>query len=312
MSLLGDTEILTESGWKRLDEFNGDIRVGGYDSDYSSIKWETATDLKQKRFEGSLHHLRYNKLSIDLTVTEDHNILFRDHKIKHNAARKVQARDFECCFSNKLLCSGNILQSTEEHMTYDDKVAVAVSLAKTQEFSIPENNIRYVKFLPKYIPEIARLQHILSNANIDYEKERIGKNVNANFTAAIPERMQRRLDWVNPTMRSYTWIDEFMHELYLWKRGGRIEDIEQCSFATGSNTDAACIHTLCAIGGFRCHRTTLSGVMKHWFVLHKTDENSTHFVERTLIPYGGQVYSVLVPSGNIVIKQNNCVHIVGC
>lgn len=68
----GDTEVLTPSGWVRLDEYSGD-QVAAYDMQTGAINFENPLTYFRKR---SNKVYTYEDRNISISATNDHNLLF--------------------------------------------------------------------------------------------------------------------------------------------------------------------------------------------------------------------------------------------
>jgi len=310
----GDTEVLTEAGWRRFDTLDKTLKVAQYQSDYGTVSFAPPLRHIEKPFEGSLYNFKYDKLGIDITCTEDHDLLVKDDKLRYGMAVKEQARLFEPSFHKKFICAGE-LANTDTEMTWEELFRVAYSSNTTFDLSLdlegfPEH--KSVKFFIQGNKQIENFKLILENVGYYHTIDHKKKAPIANFHVQVPKHIKKDLNWINLGTLSATWCEAFVSELYLWYNGGIKNDLEKCDYSSKSMQDIDAVQSICAISGYKAvfHPKKWN---KNTYILtmRRECDTPTGNVETTIIPYAGNVYCVTMPQGNIIVRQNNRVIVIG-
>lgn len=309
----GETEILTEKGWKRFTNLDESTKVAQYDQEYGKITWVKPLRYISKHFEGSLINFKHDKLAIDITSTEDHDLLIQDHNSRYNMCRKVKADEFIPDFNHKFICAGK-LTGEQQALTAKEKLLIAGNANPVQEFKLnPDEDFKYWKFFIEGVEKIIYFKSLVSELGYTYQedvKKSLHRN-SADLTIKVPKDADLTLDWINTSAISSSWCEQALTEFYFWKNEGNPNDGCKLKMSVDSNT-ANTLQILCALGGFKCHYVSqpFSKQLKT-LTISKECVISTANAAKVVIPYAGMVYCVTVPNGNIIIKQRNRVIIVG-
>lgn len=115
--LLGENEVLTKDGWKRLDEINGQEVVYTFDKEKNKIGISPILKVHKFFYEGNMLRLT-NKKKLDLTMTPNHRMLLWNRKDEPyyitaaEACEKWKNKDSQLSHS-KILSSGEWESETE-------------------------------------------------------------------------------------------------------------------------------------------------------------------------------------------------------
>ncbi len=77
--LLGTTEVLTGTGWKRLDEMTGQENVYSYNMDCGDIELQPVKRTIKREHNGTMYRL-FNGKKMDITMTPQHKVLLWDRQ----------------------------------------------------------------------------------------------------------------------------------------------------------------------------------------------------------------------------------------
>lgn len=316
-----DTEILTCVGWIRFDELEKGLKVAQYEPSTGSITFVEPLNYIDKEYKGDMVTFKSGYIA-DLTATADHDFLYL-HSYKGGLqARKVQFQDFDPHYRKKLIVSGFKTDGVE-CLSPLDKFKIALQADGSIDLRINGrfSGCRVSTFSLKKKRKKERLVDILQELGWEYtEKECPHRDGFSYFRVKSPSdiHLSKTFDWVDLSEVSASWAEEFLIELGHWDGHfveGRSERITYVS-TDKYNTDV--VQALSTLAGWSCtigvRQDDRKDSFKDCFVanLHAdTTFRGTGNVEKITTYYEGRVMCVSVPSGNIIVRQNDRVAITG-
>lgn len=314
----GDTEILTNDGFKRFDELNGTEMVMQYNENGS------LTVVKPERFVKNYFNDNLLKLSYQgknskwqHISTPNHNrILFNSN----NEFFKIPAIDSKKHPTYKYPLSGIYDNDIKE--IYDDNlIKLHVAFQADGNIKNSEYNYGYISF--KKESKNIRLKEILDNLQIQY---------NYKFDNGYHSYYLGRIDKINLIFKdkNKTFTREFINnlslrqkqlfinELQYWDGSGwsGVKDNYIDYFSTNKN-NIDLIQEVTHMIGKQAILYIKPGLGKYegktYYALRIKDRaySCQQNLKEEYIPYNDYVYCVTVPSNMIMIRQNGIIQITG-
>jgi hypothetical protein len=314
--LPGETEVLTPSGWVRLDAFRGGViaqpHAGG------RISWTAPLAKVEKHFSGSL--LRYEGRDLSITTTPSHNV------VAVRGGQWIKQRASDVYAFGDLPRSGTIDDGPGIGLTRE-QIAICLAVAADASIDVRKQSYaggsarnlgresRYARLRFKKDRKIARLEALLNAAGLPFSKstQACGGTF---FGVPLP-------DWVPGRSLPWSWIADatnqerefILAELVHWD-GNHVPNRTQHEFATRIKEQADFVQALCHLSG-RCSsimgRTNDFGSWHKVSVLHGKRHSSWQMAKRGAIevPFDGTVYCLQMPSGYLMVRQEGDIHITG-
>ncbi len=318
-----DTEILTEKGWVKFESLPKNLKVAQYNSDNQEVSFTTPVEYVDKEYQGDMVSFKSTKSGVDLTATADHDLLYL-HSYKDGLkATKVKFSEFEPHYRKKLIVSGFKADGEWESLTPKDRFLIALQADGSLDYRIKEygKNTGYkkVKFSLKKERKNERLQAILEELGWEYKKTYQEKRDDYLWTVKSPDLdISKTFNWVDLTKVTSTWAEEFIRELMYWDGHDVNKDGNTIYYSSTEESNIDVIQALATFANIKCSRSTqvdnrkdtFKDIHRLWMYLD-TSSTPTGRVEKTTRTYIGRVMCVSVPTGNIIVRQNGKVAIVG-
>lgn len=313
----GETEILTEGGWIRLDHYqNG--RVAQWDHGVISFVYPLAK--VEKEYSGDL--VRYEQRGYLSITTPYHNMIAvskSGNVYKHRAidGPNSNADHIPRCG----VCEGEGIELTYEQIALCIAVSAdaAIDVRKLSYACGPSRKLpiesRYARFGFKKQRKIDRLRIILSLCGINSSDTEIAHGYRS-ICFGLP-------DWVPGRMLPVEWIAQatleqrvfILDELIYWD-GNSVPNRTMTEYSSKYKENVDFVQAMCFTSG-RC-----SSIIKRknsfgeWYKVsilnNKTTSSWQQLKEkRQLTHHDVMVYCVQVPSGAILIRQEDKVSVSG-
>lgn len=304
----GDTEILTDRGYIRMDTLTNTDKIAQFNDD-STIEFVSPIRLIKKQYTG------------DLCVWQPrrgHTIKMTPHHVQplyFNKSGKIKESyigDIRFNQNNNLIVSGAGV-GHKCNLSPIDRLAIALQADGSMDGYSNDKNRWDIK-VKKSRKKIRLLQLLIDSgvsfhelATTDdcvryrcYTDKTITKDLQTHFNLDI----------------SYDYAREFVNEISLWD-GSVLDGFLYYSCTQKNNVDF--VSAVATLGGFSCKQTiqednrseTYSSVHR----LHMRDKkySNCHYTQKTMKTefYSGLVYCVEVPSHKIIVRANGYTFITG-
>lgn len=300
-----DTEILTPSGWQRLDSYDGKSLVAQYNFDTEEIEFVKPENYGKVISE---NNYIYKDRNISLDITDEHKTLFITR-----AGKKVKD-DFKNLVgkSGYMPVAGYI---KKEYPISDDMTRFIAMFISDGNYS----SLGKIRFGFKKPRKIKRCKEILNKLGVIYTNPREGK-----FYLPLKGN-----EWVYNTLakvsdnKALKWdiLNQCNGDIYLQEAGnwdGHINFYNQVTFSTTIKITADIMQ---AMGHLNGYMVSLRG--QHYkdrgirYVLGYSlrKKNKARVNLKNAKPYtvagGKEMWSVTVPSRNLVVRKDNKVVLSG-
>lgn len=310
----GDAEVLTPTGWCRLDAWNGEP-VAQWHSD-GRLTMATPTNGVRKQFDGELVHV--SKKGYVSITTPNHSLVTvqRDGRVRKTAADSFPQSQADVIPRVGELDGPGIGLS-------DDQLRFAIAVAADATIDqrvvgrphpgLQAREARYARFGLKRDRKIARLRKLADRCNLSVSDTAIADGYRS-LCMPLP-------DWVPGRHLPHEWLTTaslrqrkvLLEELVHWD-GNHVPYRNQHEFSTKHADQAVWAQTLAHTAG-RCstiiHRSNRWG---RWFkvsILHGKRHTVAQFVRKTQKRYSGPVYCVSVPTSMLLVRQDGCITVSG-
>lgn len=331
--LTSDHEVLTNYGWKRIDEIAVDDKVAQWDYTTRGISFIKPERIIKERYNGLLYCFSDNNGNVSQITTAKHRLpVIYPYWTNESQPECRFAEEVKFHGGNGLPTSG-YLTSGGRHMTPQERLYVAVQADGSlcsDNYDGSRSGHRHYRFGLKKQRKIDRLYYLcqLANWNItelntsDREKEGI-----RTFIIFVPNseynKEAKTFDWFNLDEISYEWAMDFLDEIQYWDGNktlnGNIRYI---------NSNKSCIDKvsiLTHLTGQRGHITVIpprSGVLMPNGKYSNTKESyQVHISQRPYVAgnsivksafeYTGDVYCLTVSTGYFLIRHNGAISVTG-
>ena len=298
----GQTEILTETGWIRLDQYRTG-RIAQYD-DLFGIRFEEPTAYYKLAYNGPLLHFKNEH--IDLRLTPDHRCLTRNRKtnVQNVYPAANYPRDQQQLHGAKY--RPDLLAFAE---LSDGQLRLLAAIQADGHIAGTG-----VDFSFKKKRKAKRLKEILQQLGMFYRDY----STKGRFRYFIPHNVNTVLRHFEPGKllpRRLLHLPRPQRELFLeevWQWDGVAA--KRNHYASKHKHNADLVATLCALNGWRAvvrrYQNTRGAVV---WIVDKTerDYSLTTNIVRSTRHYTGYVYCVSVPSSYVLVRRNNRVQITG-
>lgn len=297
----GDTEILTESGWQRFDQYNGD-RVAQYNMGTKAISFVNPLGYGRVR-SGSI--MEYEDRNISLTMTSNHECLM---VTRHGVLVKDEA-------INLVGKSGYMISAGYHKSDYEDELFTRLLAMIVSDGNIRPNMIR-LGFKKKR--KIDRCKYLLDEYGLKYSMNFSHEKGVTSFVVRDFNFYKRVSTYVSRDKTLYwkclTKIDGsiYLDEARLWDGNTNYDfSQERSSFSSSNQQTLDVMQAMGVINGIRVIRyenhISYRPIGRE---LSRVNLKNLHF-----IPGNQFMYCVSVPDGNIVIRkdgkpslQGNCIN----
>jgi ribonucleotide reductase beta subunit family protein with ferritin-like domain len=314
-----DTELLTERGWVSFEELTEDIKVAQYNQDTQEINFVYPENYISKDYSGNLVNFKSDYL-VNLTATEDHDLLYLHSYKEGLKPRKVKFSEFEPHYRKKIIKSGYKRSGTKSSLSTYEKFLIALQADGTIDYRINGKfcNHRVATFSLTKERKKQRLESILQELGWEYTIS--PKDSRFSYRVAIPLEfsISKIFDWVSLSDIDSAWAEEFLIELGHWDGHFVNNQENRITFVTTEPYNANVVQSIAVLCGWSCTHSIREDNRKETYLdchVLNLNQDVTFFgtgnVEKTTYPYSGKVMCVSVPQGNIIVRQNNKVAVVG-
>ena len=317
-----ETEILTENGFIRFDQLDKNIKVAQYNSESDGITYVNPIRYIKNYTTDDLVHM-YSDNGIDLITTKNHEMLIFDRK--KNQIKKTYAIDLKKSTNNLMLVSSlnTVSRENQDELSYYEKLELAFqadgSYHSMYSGKYKDSNKCSILFsfskerkLKEFEKTFTTANKLKSHCKTDNKKERkrfILENV-------LKNKLSKNLrDIFDITKFSTKKAIAFLDYLMIWD--GHITKEGAYYYSSKIKDNVEFVQEICIIAGKKTrlgiqidNRSDTFSDIYRIYISH-TNKFTTSRIKTSLVKYNGYVYCVEVPDGNIVVRRNNKVIIVG-
>jgi ribonucleotide reductase beta subunit family protein with ferritin-like domain len=236
---------------------------------------------------------------------------------------KVKFNDFEPHYRKKIIVSGWKQEGEWESLTAKDRFLIALQADGSLDYRIKEygknTGLKKVRFSLKKDRKNQRLQEILDELGWKYTKTYNQKREDFNWYVWCPDlTISKTFNWVDLSKATSLWSEEFIKELMYWDGHDVNKDGQTIYYSSVESSNVDVIQALATFANIKCSRSlqqdnrkaSFKDTHRVWLYLDSS-YIPTGRTQKTITNYIGRVMCVSVPTGNIIVRQNNKVAIVG-
>lgn len=313
----GGVEVLTPTGWCRLDQYQGQMVVQALPS--GELSMVTPLARIEKNFVGNL--IKFKSKGCSITVTPGHNMV----GISDSGWRKFPAKDGPYSKADLIPRSG-MMDGKGISLT-DDQIAFAIAISADASIrslkgdpdqspgwgSRPPKEKRYAVMGFKKSRKIERMRGLISRLKLQASDRPNAKGYTG-ICVSIP-------DWVPGRMLPWSWIEDatleqrefILAELVEWD-GNKVSNRTQTEYSSKHYDNSSWVQAMAHTSG-RCSTIIeRSNTYGEWFktsILNGKKTSSWQAYSPSYIPHDGMVYCVQVPSGYLMVRHEGHISIVG-
>lgn len=331
-------EFLSETGWKRISDYNGVDKVLQYNEDGSA---NFVFPLKYIAKEYHDKWVSFQGSGLDMVVTKDHDLVVsKDYHDRDMSLFKIKAIDV---YEKSLHCNNPHLKIPKT-FSYDGNIdenewilrlAIAINAdghynpllthygnskrtGRNTRFTNNDTSIRDVYVVSvKKLRKVERMRFLLKQAEITYDEKIYGEYTAFKFSFPFNPK-QFPVEWYHLSNKCK---EILLDELFNWdgsvvkSRFSNGKNASRKTYSTSKKQDADFIEFLIASTG-------------HGLYVHEDDRNSkinyrvsptkntnakicNQTVSISLVDGGNMCYCFTVPSGMLVIRRNHKIYICG-
>jgi len=299
----GDVEVLTDKGFKCFDEIKNDSIVAQYKLDTREISFVKPTKIINKIYSGKMYKV-FSERGIDLDCTENHEFIVNGQKKK--------IRDIS--FYNKQIPVCGLSSYKENSLSDLERIYIATQADGCIQYKSSVN------FTFSKERKIKRLFEISKNFSLNETKKVESKNKKIKnkrrFKVKIDGIHKRVYEFFDLTKLSVKKCKEIIEEMVLWD--GHIISKDRYYY---SSVDKKCVdffQSVAILAGYKTliriqkdHRKKTHKDVHRLYISKNLDHINGQRIKKTAYDYYGNVYCVRVPDGNLIVRRNGKVTVVG-
>lgn len=316
----GDTEVLTERGWQRLDSLDKSLKVAQYDTGSREITFEKPLQY--------IHHkdretFSYEDRHTSLCATANHNMLTvwgKDYEVA-----KHKFKDVRFSRGNAFINAGFYNNGASNEFQSRYIAMFTADGSKTKD--------GYVTFCFSKERKVERCKYILNTLGIEYSFSKIIRsNGVVNYNFYLGKRTNHLLKGFVDRDKKLTMncihnldIKAFLDEVQYWDATYTVARGKQTvRFTTCVKETAEIVQLMCNLQGKKStiriddhnKRVTNGKHSRVYYLSYKRHRNDPHtFMSGEVVdftkPVIQDVYCVTMPKGTVVIRHNRKVSIQG-
>ena len=304
-------QVLTPNGWVNLENYNNEL-VAQY-NEGGKLEFVKPLAYIKKHYQGNL--IRHDNKGWVSITTPEHNLVSLDRKgrLRKHHANNILSRVDTIPRVGKLDGDGINLN--------DDQIRLIIAIsadARIDERSgtgrVKAKELRYARFGLKKERKKERLRNILNNLGMQYSDNPIKEEGYHSICFSIP-------DWISGRFFDWSWMgqlsmrqrDLILEELPLWD-GNFVPNRDQYEYSSKYKENIDWVQALAHTAG-RCStiikRKNAYGEWYKVSILNKKTTSSWQTVTTTEVPHSDFVYCVTIPSGMLMVRQENRITITG-
>lgn len=305
--LLGECEVLTRHGWIQLKEYSGEEIMqidanlhGSYVTPYAYIK---------KEYNGPLYTHKTGG-NFSLTTTPGHNWVFYNYL---GQLTKRHAEDMPTSIGGVGRLPTTIIYDGQGLNLNNDEIALW--LAVSADGSCTERKeFNHIRISLKKERKILRLRTILNNLSIKYtETVPSGRPEYTYFGFRVPKYMTKEFPFSFVSETSLEQKRYILQEMVEWD-GNNVSNRNQVEYSSKIYNNAVIIQSIAHTCGYMSTIMKRKNKFGEWYkasiLLSKNSVSLQHGLKID-DNYSGFVYCVTVPTGMILVREEQHIAITG-
>lgn len=298
-----ETEILTESGWKRFRELRQGEKVAQFDPESGNVSFTTPEAYIVREYEGEMIHITHKH--IDLLVTPDHRCL-----VIYRKTGKYYVREAKKFPKDGLILHGGEYDFGKKEVP---KPFITLLCATQADGSWHNGGINFI-FRKKR--KLERLLQALKELGVPYSFQTLKGYPNTwkvrVLKSSIVDQMYHFLGsekkfgpWLLKWTRQSA--EAFLEEVFFWDGWWA----QKSCYSTRVKENADWVQIVAILLGKRAKTGIYDWVAKHYgyslnYRVYVTNRNYSHVAYSQVVnePYKGKVYCVTVPTGFVIVRRN--------
>ena len=308
--LTGDTEILTDQGFKRFDELDHTEKVAQYNDD-GTIEFVFPERYINKRYIGKLECWQPRRgHTVKMTPNHIQPLMYS----KSGVIKEKFIKDVKFAQSNNIIVSGKGI-GNKQVLSYIDRLAIAVqadgNIHRRNKF-----DTRWEVKLSKQ-RKIDRLLMLLNNAGIEYNEVKSTRDNVRRFMFNLPTIITKKLsDYFKLEDISYACARSIIDEMKNW--GGYV-GTNYISYSSTIKDNTDFISAVASLGGYSGKQRVIKDYRSEKYndlystTLYDIETRNCQRIQqtRTQEDFDGNVYCVVVPSHKIVVRAQGYTFVTG-
>lgn len=297
-------QVLTSDGWVRFDEWDGQS-VAQYNDD-ATISFVKPLAKVEKQFDGELIEYSNNQKFYSLT-TPEHNLVFNFN------SEVVKRKAFDMPDDGKYSIPRVAYHNGAGLYLSDDEIRLCVAVSA--DFSIRKEGDLYCCLKKERKKE--RLCGILDRLGIKYSLNIDSRGYYSFFIRRgdapnyVFKIFPNEWIWLTSLQQKKLIIDEILY----WD-GNSVSNRSQIEYSTKEYSNATFIQTISSLCGFCSTIISRKNDLGKWYkvsiLFTKTSTSSQSLSSKARkVRYSGLVHCLTVPSGMLLVRQNDCISVSG-
>lgn len=292
-------EILTNNGWKLFSNLTPSDLVAQYSD--GNIEFVKPLAYVKKEYKGKLVEYSKQKRTYYSLTTPNHNMV---------VSRIGRERKIKACEINSPInvVRGGLFNGEGVNLSDDE---LRLFCAISADFTIRDGGDLYAAF--KKTRKVERITAILDRLGVRYSKNKDSRGYYSIFIHRGHNLFVSKdfpVEWISKLSKHQ--IELILDEVIHWD-GNHVQGRTMLEYNSNRYNNVLFIQTLCHLSGKRsviCRRSNEHG---SWYKATIIQSASTLIskAERKDVDYDGMVYCVTVPSGMILVRQNEQISVSG-
>lgn len=306
----GDTEILTDKGFKRFDQLNKTELIAQYNN--GKIEFVKPLEYVEKNYSGDMYKLTIgNKGSFYMTPNHVQPLFYEKSKL----VKEKYVKDLKPCQANRFIMSGDGVGSLTK-LTAIDRLAIALQADGTLQQSWKSHNYWTIQLRKER--KINRLIDLLEDSGLQYKEIKCNRIGDRRFSILTPTSITKLFKThFDLTLINKSFAEEFIAELMLWDEH-RKDNSKYYYYSSVCKENVDFAQSIGILGGFKSrigtqedHRKETYKVSYRLYLQKSYISTPNTSVKKTKVQYNGKIYCIKVPSHNIIIRRDNIEIITG-
>lgn len=292
-------EILTNNGWKLFSDLSQTDLVAQYED--GCINFVKPLAYIKKPYQGKLIEFSKSRRIYYSLTTPNHNMVVS----RNGKEKKIKA----CEINSQInVVKGGLFDGEGVNLTDDE---LRLFCAVSADFTIRESGDLYAAF--KKQRKVERITSILERLGVKYSNNIDGRGYNSIFIRrghGLSVAKDFPMEWISKLSKHQ--IELILEEVIHWD-GNHVKGRTMLEYNSNRYNNVLFIQTLCHLSGRRsviCRRSNEHG---SWYkaTIIQNPNSGISSSDRKYVDYDGFVYCVTVPSGMILVRQNEQISVSG-
>ena len=318
-------QLLTQKGWQYIKDITIEDKVAQFDN--GEITFVSPLKIINDPYKGDMYRFYSDKFGINTMVTPNHRMV-RFNKKKQNY--QVITADKICYYDGMGLPRNGLLKGEVSELTPLEKLFIAYQadgyctkscLNKTEQFDRGYT----IKFQFSKKKKIKHLIEICEEGGFEYwvrsgyKPHKLSQKEETEICVKIFEKPIKRFEnWVVLTDKNKDWCRAFIEEMSYWDCRIRKDCPYIYEYVNTHIKDAEIVQTIGSLAGYNTHFSLRDDNRKEHYknccyvTINKENNIPCYTIHKEKIEnYEGNIYCVNVPSGQLIVRDNNQIFISG-